>query len=207
MSADRLRVPQFDVERRPNEIWKQKIFCVLSSQFNAQRAAVIADRIVREVPFFETSWPLRKIEEVCFEFLSRPGVSYRFPKLRAHQISMCWFPFAQIKDEYHEYFLSFGDEHRARTEIIELFPGIGMKQASMFLRNIGASKTLSVVDVHMIYFLRVCHGWDSDQLTPKRYLSAEEVLRRDADSYGLTLNTFDTVVWSAARAIKRAVHV
>jgi N-glycosylase/DNA lyase len=147
--------------------------------------------------------PLHRIEQICFEVLNRPGVGYRFPKLRARQISMCWFPFAQIKDEYQEYIESFETEHQARRDVIERFPGIGMKQASMFLRNIGASKNLSVIDVHILFYLRVCHNWTVEQLTTKRYLDAEDILRNDAGAYGLDLNIFDAVVWSAARAMKK----
>jgi hypothetical protein len=36
MSASRLNVPSFAEERRPEEVWRQKVFCLLSSQFNAQ---------------------------------------------------------------------------------------------------------------------------------------------------------------------------
>jgi len=168
----------------------------------------ITDRMLREIPFFEMHLPLSKIQDTCFRFLSSPQIGYRFPKIRALQISLCWFPFAQIKDEYHEYVSSFGSEVEARKHIIELFPGIGLKQASMFLRNIGAAKRLSVIDVHILYYLKVFHNWNVDHLTSKRYLEAEMLLKQDAERYNLELNVFDTVVWTAARALKKAsAHV
>jgi N-glycosylase/DNA lyase len=92
----------------------------------------------------------------------------------------------------------------AREKIIEIFPGIGLKQASMFLRNIGASKTLSVVDVHTLFYLGVCHGFQISHLTPKRYLQAEGILRKAAADYDLELNVFDVIVWGAVKAVKRA---
>ncbi len=196
--------PRFVPERRPEEIWRQKVFCVLSSQFNSQKAAVIADQILQSVPFFDYSLPLYAMEEACFKFLSSERVGYRFPKVRAHQISLCWFPFSQIKDEYQEYVRSWGSEEEARDQIIETFPGIGLKQASMFLRNIGACQNLSVIDVHVLFYLRVCHRWDVDQLTPKLYLQAEDILRNDASRHDLDLNVFDVIVWSAVKAVKRA---
>lgn len=208
MSSSRLPLPAFIVERKPKQIWRHKIFCLLSSQFNAQRAVSITERMLEEIPFFETPRPLGEIQETCFQFLSSSRVGYRFPKVRALQISLCWFPFAQIKDEYHEYICSFDSEDEARKQITERFPGIGLKQASMFLRNIGASKNLSVIDVHILFYLKVCHAWNVEHLTPKRYLEAEELLKRDAEHYGLELNVFDTVVWTAARALKKAsAHV
>ena len=204
MHTSCLNQPRFAPERRPEEIWRQKVFCVLSSQFNSQKAATIADQILQLVPFFEHSMPTPAIEEACLKFLSSEPVGYRFPKVRARQISLCWFPFYQIKDEYQEFVTSCGSEESARDIIIETFPGIGLKQASMFLRNIGASRNLSVIDVHVLFYLRVCHRWDVDQLTPKLYLQAEDILRNDASRYDLDLNSFDVIVWSAARALKRA---
>jgi N-glycosylase/DNA lyase len=145
IDALRLEKPSFIVENRPEEIWRQKLFCVLSSQFSANKAASIADRMVQHVSFFDYSLPYSKIEEVCCNFLSSPQTGYRFPNIRAKQISLCWFLFWQIKDSYHEYVRSFGTEERARDEIVRTFPGMGLKQASMFLRNIGACKKLSVI--------------------------------------------------------------
>jgi N-glycosylase/DNA lyase len=202
MSTARLSVPNFTEERRPEEIWKQKVFCLLSSQVDAKKSAVIADRIVRSIPFFDNTLTISKVEEECYRFLTS-GVGYRFPKIRARQISLCWFPFLQIKDEYQDYVRSFGSEMKARNQIIETFPGIGLKQASMFLRNIGASKNLAVIDIHMLFYLKACHGWECDQLTPKRYLLAEGIFKDDASRYGLELNVFDVIVWGAVKALKR----
>lgn len=204
MRTSCLSVPRFVEERRPEEIWRQTVFCVLSSQFNAARATAIADRIVQSVPFFDHSLSIRNIEEACFQFLSSGDIGYRFPKIRARQISLCWFPFSQIKDDYHDFIRSFGSEEEAREQIKETFPGMGLKQASMFLRNIGASKNLAVIDAHVVFYLRACHQWATDQLTHKLYLQAENLLREDASRYELELNVFDVIVWSAAKVLKRA---
>ena len=53
MEMARLTVPCFAIEDRPKEIWKHKIFCILSSQFNAERAALIAQAMVDKIPFFD----------------------------------------------------------------------------------------------------------------------------------------------------------
>jgi N-glycosylase/DNA lyase len=203
MDANRLEVPQFIVERRPEEIWKQKIFCVLSSQFNAHRAASIADNIVQEISFFDFPLSYTGIEAACSNFLRSSKIGHRFPNIRAQQIWHCWFLFSQIKDQYHEFIQSFETEERARTEIAAIFPGMGLKQASMFLRNIGACKNLAVIDAHALYYLEVFHDWTVGHLTPKRYLEAEAILRDDASRYSLEQNVFDTIMWAATKAVKR----
>jgi N-glycosylase/DNA lyase len=127
----------------------------------------------------------RAIEQACFELLSSRSISYRFPRIRARQIALCWHPFLQIKDEYHDFVNACGNEEAARRQVVETFPGIGLKQASMFLRNIGASKSLSVVDVHTLFYLRACHGVEIGHLTSKQYIRAEELLRRAATEHDL----------------------
>jgi hypothetical protein len=63
MHASHLSTPRFVEERRPRELWKQKVFCVLSSQFSANRAASISDLMLKDVPFFDGSLALHRIEE------------------------------------------------------------------------------------------------------------------------------------------------
>jgi N-glycosylase/DNA lyase len=201
----RLDSPRFSEERRPEEIWKQKVFCILSSQFNAEKSAVIAERILDEIPFFECPLSTMEVEQACYQILSSPSTGYRFPRVRSRQISFCWFSFAQIRDEYHDYIQSYNSEEQARDELVATFPGIGLKQASMFLRNIGATSTLCVIDIHVLYYLRICHHWEVESLTYKRYRQAEEILRNDAARHDVSLNVFDTIIWAAARAHKRTV--
>jgi N-glycosylase/DNA lyase len=196
--------PRFLMETRPMEIWRQKVFCVLSSQVSAQKAHFATEKLLAQIPFFDGTLRLRDIEVACFTLLASPDVGYRFPRIRASQISLCWFPFWQIRNEYHEYVQSFGSEDRARLDIIKTFPGIGLKQASMFLRNIGAAKNLAVIDVHVLTYLRVCHAWNTAYLTSKKYLEAENILRQEALHHGLQLNVYDPIVWSAVRAVKKA---
>lgn len=203
MNSRRLQTPMFSLESRPEEIWKQKVFCVLSSQVNSYRAASIVGNVVKSISFFDHSIPFPRIEEACFSVLSSPEIGYRFPSVRARQISLCWFLFWQIKDDYHGYVRSFQTEEKARGEIAKTFPGLGFKQTSMFLRNIGACKSLSVIDVHILNYLKARHNWRAHNLTQARYLEAEDILRKDADRYGVELNVFDTVLWASMRALKR----
>ena len=204
MEMARLPVPCFAIEDRPKEIWKHKIFCILSSQFNAERAALIAQAMVDKIPFFDPEISTFSIEEQCFVFLRGPDARHRFPKSRAQQISSSRLPFLQVKDCYHAFIQSFMDEEEARSNIIDIYPGIGIKQASMFLRNIGAARNLSVIDVHILFYLSVCHDWNISAMTPDRYRRAEQIMRKEADRRGVELNVFDTIVWAAARAMKKA---
>ena len=89
-----------------------------------------------------------------------------------------------------------------------LVPGMGLKQASMFMLNIGVAKGLAIIDVHILWYLSVCHGWSIRSLTEKAYLEAEDVLGRDASDHGVDLNVFDAIVWNAVKVLKsHELHV
>lgn len=198
---------RFDREDCPSRIWQQKVFCILSSQFSAEKSAYIAEHLVNAIPFFELGPTAREVEVECQRVLTEPGFRHRFPNLRAKQIAFCWFAFSQVADEYQEYVSSFSSEDQARSSIVRTFPGMGLKQASMFLRNIGAAKTLAVVDVHILAYLAASHGWERRQLNRRDYLIAEGLMQHDAAALGLELNVFDAMVWAAVRATKGARYV
>src|SRR5262245_1607353 len=96
-------VPSFAAQHLPREIWRQKVFCVLSSQYSAYKSASIASLILDSIPFFEGHPTTRQVEQACVLILTSPTTRYRFPNVRAKQISQCWFSFSQIADEYYDF--------------------------------------------------------------------------------------------------------
>jgi len=69
--------------------------------------------------------------------------------------------------------------------------GLGMKESSHFLRNVGR-KSLAIVDRHILRWLeRMGYKFR----LPKDYLKAEEILRKIAEEKRLTLSELDLVIW------------
>ena len=77
---------------------------------------------------------------------------------KARQIAHAWFAFAQIRWDYFSYLGSFPSELRARDAVVETFPGLGLKQTSMLLRDIGYSKSLAIIESHIIWYLNEVHA-------------------------------------------------
>jgi Thermostable 8-oxoguanine DNA glycosylase len=78
-------------------------------------------------------------------------------------------------------------------------PGIGLKSASWFLRNIGISDDYAVFDVHVIRFLDYL-GFDiPTPLTEKMYLKLEESLRKVCSNVGVSLGKIDYLLWILSR--------
>ncbi len=74
--------------------------------------------------------------------------------------------------------------------------GIGYKEASHFLRNVGV-EDLAILDRHVLSLMRDYGLIDSvpKSLTKQRYLSLEALLKEEARSFGETPGKFDLYLW------------
>jgi N-glycosylase/DNA lyase len=82
----------------------------------------------------------------------------------------------------------------ARTREIK---GLGYKESSHFLRNVGY-RGYAILDKHILRCLAEVGVLDTPQppATRARYLSTEERLRRFADGLGVDFDELDLVLWS-----------
>lgn len=92
----------------------------------------------------------------------------------------------------------FPSNRDARTWFVREVDGLGMKEASHFLRNVGRGEDLAILDRHILRNAlrhRVI-GRMPKTLTPKRYLAIEERLIDFAESLGTTVEVLDLLWWS-----------
>jgi len=195
-------VPQFERRSKVQDVWSSLLFCILSSQVRATTATHAVQVILGEVPFFEESLSSVDVYNRLNSILRRGDVRHRFPETRSQQIANSWFAFAQVKDEFYGYLDSFSAEKDARVAVAERFPGLGFKQASMFLRDVGYSARLCVIDTHILWYCERMSLPLQGALTTKRYLEVEEHLLALADTFGVAPNVFDSAVWAAVKAFK-----
>jgi N-glycosylase/DNA lyase len=89
------------------------------------------------------------------------------------------------------------DSHARREWLVEHVKGLGWKEASHFLRNIGAMD-LAIIDRHILKHLLRCGTIDAIPRTISRriYLDLEERFRSLAESAGLELQELDLLFWS-----------
>jgi len=82
-----------------------------------------------------------------------------------------------------------------RDWLVKNIKGIGMKEASHFLRNVGFDN-YAIIDFHIADLL-IKYGLIARPrlLTPAKYLETEEVLRKLAKRVGLTLAELDLYLW------------
>ena len=93
---------------------------------------------------------------------------------------------------------SFGNSQEAREWLVENVKGLGMKEASHFLRNIGIGSDLAILDVHILKNLQKYRVIEEipKSLTPKKYLEIEAGMKRFSKRIGIGFDELDLLLWS-----------
>lgn len=90
------------------------------------------------------------------------------------------------------------DASAAREWLVKNVKGLGLKEATHFLRNIGRNQGLAILDRHILRNL-VKYGAIRSvpaSLTRKRYLQIERKFTEFADRVGIPLDELDLLFWS-----------
>ena len=163
------------------EIFKELCFCIMTANFSADRGIEIQNKIGDGFLSASGSAMAKKLK-VC---------GHRFPNARAKYI---------VEARKHKTALAkqlgsqMSDAH-IREWISENINGLGLKESSHFLRNIGRDNC-AIIDFHIVDIL-VEHGLikDPKTLTKKTYLEIETVLKKLASKLKLTLAELDLYLW------------
>lgn len=85
----------------------------------------------------------------------------------------------------------------ARAWLVREVDGLGYKEASHFLRNVGRGEGFAILDRHVLKNLRR-HGVvrEVPALTPKRYLAVEEKVRAFSRAVRIPMAALDLLFWS-----------
>jgi N-glycosylase/DNA lyase len=93
---------------------------------------------------------------------------------------------------------SFYNPFELREWFVENVKGLGYKEASHFLRNIGLGEWFAILDRHILRNLNRLGVIPEipATITKKRYLEIEEKLRRFATEIGIPMADLDLLFWS-----------
>lgn len=92
---------------------------------------------------------------------------------------------------------SFNDVHQLREWITKNVKGVGMKESSHFLRNVGLGKNLAILDRHILRKLKEFGViGEVKSLTKKGYLSIESKMMAFAEELNISMEELDLLLWS-----------
>jgi N-glycosylase/DNA lyase len=84
----------------------------------------------------------------------------------------------------------------ARRYLADHVQGLGFKEASHFLRNVGQGEDLAILDRHILRGLEEFGVISAPaHLTPSRYIEVEKKMRDFSEKIGIPLSHLDFVLW------------
>lgn len=164
-----------------DEIFKELCFCILTANFSAKKGISIQEKIGEGFLHFSKKELSKKLSEQ----------GHRFPNKRAEYILEA----RKRKDLIKEILNKTGDEFEIRKWVVDNIKGIGMKEASHFLRNMGY-KDMAIIDFHILDVLVKEEIIERPRtLTPRVYIRIEKILRELSQKTGLSLGELDLYLW------------
>jgi len=178
---------------RPSQYFYELTYCLLTPQSSAEHAELAVDSL-RQARFFETGFDPEQV-------LGDRSRYVRFHRTKARRL-------LRLRETYN----------RVRTAIEGLEPpaelrqwlvlnvdGLGFKEATHFLRNIGRNGELAILDRHI---LRNLHRFGvlrsvPKTLSAKEYVQIEKRFLRFAAAVGIPLNHLDLLFWSMETGVIR----
>lgn len=170
-------------KKSSQEIFKELCFCLLTANFSAEGGIKIQNALQDD--FFNLS------EEELAKKLAELG--HRFPNMRAKFIFLA----RPHKDTIKEILNSHEDDLQRREWLVKNIKGLGMKESSHFLRNIGFFD-VAIIDFHIVDILAdngLIERPKNKSLTPKKYLEIENILRELAEKTQTSLGELDLYLW------------
>lgn len=190
---------------------RELVACILGSQVRYEMAYKALERIENAGLLADEWWSdvNHNFEIRVFEQLSgnkqqnHEKWCYRFPKSRANQLEKTRNAIA--KRSLFKRLYNNANPKDIRRELIMDIPGIGPKQASMFLRNIGMSYDLAILDAHVLRFMNmqnVLYIQNMNIGTLKAYERTECIAQNYASVLGYPVGYLDWAIWATMRAAR-----
>lgn len=165
-----------------NNIFKELSFCIMTANCEAKKCIEIQERI--DDGFLTLS------QEKLTEKLKENH--YRFPNIRSNYIVRAR---DNIKNLDNILKTNREEESELRDWLVKNIKGIGYKEASHFLRNIGF-KNYAIIDFHIIDLLVKYRLIEKPKnISKNKYLTIETILKNIGNTLDLNMAELDLYLW------------
>lgn len=208
----RERVRNATITKDDRRLWWELSSCILSSQVPYILSTAAANAIDRDGILYDKRVSAAARAERLEQLLSTPlsvdgrRRTYRFPVARARQLAAAHSVVTDTKCTLGELINKFADATTARGWFVKHIPGIGPKQASMFLRNAGVTYDLAILDRHVLNYMAKLGMYSDDKYSISaltHYRRHEEALKKHAEELGCPVGLLDWAIWIVMRVAKR----
>ncbi len=172
----------------PQEEWFYELcFCICTPQSKALHAEQVVNKL-KQLNFLHAS------DEVDPTSILRDPEHYiRFHNVKAQNLRLLRTGYPQVE----EWCLSAEEVGAIRERLVSGIRGIGMKEASHFLRNIG-HRGIAIIDRHILKHLHRCGVVDSAKppSSKRAYEEIEAQWKQFASDIRIDMDELDLVFWS-----------
>jgi len=211
--ADAFRFRKRWNEMSEDELWGELCLCILSSNVPYELALsafehLHSNQFLKPERIIECLDPAQNIAIELSRQIYSPKRKdgsfrkYRFPNIRATNIVKAAETLYKEGPGLSCILRNCTSEHEARDLLVRKIHGIGLKEASHFLRDIGYSNSLAIIDSHVIAFLTEVGAIpvnEANAVTPSLYVRLEGILQNLCADLGVNLSIFDMAIWQYMR--------
>lgn len=180
MTVIKKRMEEFEKLGKSNvdEIFNELCFCLMTANFRADRSIEIQKKIGTGFINFSKEELSLKLKEY----------GHRFPNTRTQYI-------IEAREHIPSLLKNINKNDR-REWLVKNVKGLGYKEASHFLRNIGY-KNYAILDFHIIDLLHNCNiiKTKPKTLNPRNYVEIENVLSEICIKHKITQSELDLILW------------
>lgn len=157
------------------------IFCLLTPQSKAKMCDIAVQNIKK-------NFNSKSLEDLLY------GV--RFKKKKSLYIKEFLEKIKKYKS-FRDLILSFENDEQRRDFLVKNFRGIGLKEASHFLRNIGLGDEFAILDRHILKNLKEIGIIDEipKSVSYKKYKEIENKMRLFSKEIGIDMKYLDFILW------------
>lgn len=210
------RVSKSVIPTDERRLWWELSSCILSSQVPYPLSTAAANAIDNDGILHDKRTSASKRAKRLEELLSAPlevdgkQRTYRFPVARSRQLAVAHTVVMETHGSLGELIGSFGTASEARSWFVKHAPGIGPKQASMFLRNTGVSYELAILDRHVLNYMSKLGMYSDDSYSISglaKYRRHEQTLIEHAQELDCPVGLLDWAIWIVMRVANRTPEV
>ncbi|MDD5773659.1 MAG: N-glycosylase/DNA lyase [bacterium] len=168
-------------------IFVELVFCILTPQSKAKSCWAAVERLLKN----ELLWKGTQVQIVN----ELSGVRFKYKKaeyiIEARNNFFNRIPLKSTLDD-------FPDNIETRDYIVNNIKGIGYKEASHFLRNIGKGQDLAILDRHILKNLVIYNVINEvpGSITKNKYFEIENKMIKFSKKVGIPVMHLDLLFWS-----------
>lgn len=199
-----------------DNLWRELVACILGTRVRFEVAYAAVERMEetrllcqsrRSSHFDQYEQDIMRVLSGALPAQGTLGSQNRYPffRIRAGQIRRAAERLYSDRGSIRQFLKDARGVREARRRLASEVSGLGPKQASLFLRNVGYAAHIAVLDVHVLTYMSRIGLTDTpvhSVSTVRKYETLEDAFIEHSRSLGYTPDRFDLAVWVVVRAAK-----